>query len=106
MASSEKTGTGNGSVPVKVLYDKQAPILNMINPTESSLTVDYADFDIIGESEKGVSVTINGRLASVDDAGKFKLKIQLNMGKNDIEIIARDDAGNETKKTVSITYSL
>jgi len=106
IASSEKTGTGDGSTPVSVVYDKQAPSLKLTNPSESSLTVDYADFDIIGESEKDASVSVNGRLAVVDDDGKFKLKIQLNTGKNDIEVIARDSAGNETKTTVAITYSL
>jgi hypothetical protein len=42
----------------------------------------------------------------VDNNGGFKLKWQLNTGKNDLEIIARDTAGNETKKNISITYSL
>lgn len=106
IASSEKTGAGDGSIPIMVLYDKQAPALKLTNPSETSLTVDYADFDIVGEAEKGVSVSINGRLAAVDDMGNFKLKIQLNTGKNDIEVVARDSAGNETRKTISITYSL
>jgi hypothetical protein len=106
VASSEKTGAGDGSTPIVVVYDKQAPNLKLTNPSESSLTVDYADFDIIGESEKNASISVNGRLAVVDDEGKFKLKIQLNTGKNDVEVIARDDAGNETKSTVAITYSL
>ena len=105
IASSEKTGIGSGSNPIKVLYDKQSPVLTLTNPSESSLTVDYADFDIIGESEKDVSISVNGRLAVVDENGNFKLKIQLNMGKNDVEVIAHDSAGNETKTIVAITYS-
>ena len=42
----------------------------------------------------------------VDDNGEFKLKIQLAPGKNDIEIISKDMAGNETKKKIVITYDL
>lgn len=105
IASSEETGAGDGSIPISVVYDKQSPALKLTNPSETSLTVDYADFDIIGESEKDVSISVNGRLAVVDENGNFKLKIQLNMGKNDVEVIAHDSAGNETKTTVAITYS-
>jgi hypothetical protein len=106
IASSDEAGAGDGSNPIVVVYDIQAPKLELTNPTEKELTVDYADFDITGKTEKDVSVTINGKLATVDDDGNFKLKIQLSMGKNDLEIIVKDAAGNETKTKVSITYSL
>lgn len=106
IATSKKAGSSDGSIPVLVLFDNKAPELKLVNPTEKELTVDYADFDIIGETEKGVSVTVNGKLAVVDDEGKFKLKMQLNMGKNELEIVVRDTAGNESKTKVTITYSL
>ena len=106
IANSKNAGSSDGSIPVMVLFDNKVPVLKLINPTESELTVDYADFDIIGESEKGVSVTINGKLAVVDDNGKFKLKVQLNMGKNELEVVVKDTAGNESKTKVTITYSL
>jgi hypothetical protein len=78
----------------------------MLNPVEEKLTVDYSDFDIIGKSDKGVSVMINGKLAVVDDEGGFKLKVQLNAGKNNMEIVARSLAGNETRKTIELTYDI
>lgn len=106
IASTKETGSGSASTPLVLIYDNQPPMLNITNPSESSLEIDYADFDIIGETDKGSSVSINGKLASIDDEGKFKLRLQLATGKNDIEIISKDEAGNETKKTVSITYSL
>jgi bacillopeptidase F len=106
MASTEKTGSGEKSNPIDLVYDKTAPTLNLTNPSESSLSVDYADIDIIGNTDKGSSILINGRMAMVDNSGNFKLRWQLNTGKNDLEVIARDIAGNETKKTISITYSL
>jgi len=42
----------------------------------------------------------------VDNDGNFKLKWQLNTGKNELEIISNDLAGNQTRKKISITYSL
>lgn len=104
IASEDKLGSSELSKMIKVNLDKTAPTLSMLNPAEDSLKVDTADFDVIGQSEKGVSVNVNSRLAMVDDNGKFKIKFQLNAGKNDLEIVARDLAGNETKKKISITF--
>ena len=106
VASTEKTGSGDGSETINVVYDTLAPSLTLTNPSEDSLSVDSIDFDIVGTTDKGTSVLINGKILKVDDNGGFKEKWQLNTGKNDLEIIARDVAGNETKKTISITYSL
>lgn len=103
---NEKGVNSELSKQTKIIFDDQVPEITMINPSEESLNVDYADFDIVGKSEKGVSVLVNGHVAMVDDEGKFKLKIQLNSGKNDVEIIVRDQAGNETKKKISITYDI
>jgi len=102
LAVSEGHGTSEISSPVKILYDNKAPALVMTNPSEESISVDTIDYDIVGESEKGVSVTVNGHVAMVDNDGKFKLKIQLNSGNNDIEVIVKDLAGNETKRAIKI----
>ena len=106
IASTEKSGSGDGSETMNILYDTQAPSLTLTNPSEESLTVDYTDFDIVGITDKGSSVLINDRIVKVDDQGGFKEKWQLTTGKNDLVVIARDVAGNETKKSISITYSL
>jgi len=106
IASKEKEGQSELSKAVTIIYDDQPPSLVMSNPVEEKLTVDNADFDIVGKSDKGVSVMVNGKLAAVDDEGGFKLKVQLNAGKNNIEIVVRSPAGNETKKTIEITYDI
>lgn len=106
VAISEKGGSGETSKEAKVTFDDKPPSLSMVNPAEESLKVDSADFDVIGQSEKGVVVTVNSRLAMLDDSGKFKIKLQLNTGKNDVEIVVKDLAGNETRKKISITYDI
>lgn len=108
-AVATKTDSGVTSEKSKVLsisYDKTNPELTLTNPSEDSLTVDSADFDVIGKTEIGSSVSINGRIASVDDSGNFKLKIQLNSGNNDIEIVSTDAAGNQTTKKISIKFDI
>ena len=106
VASTKDAGKGDGSKAATVVYDKTPPKLDLTNPSEDNLTVDSADFDIIGKTDAEASVSVNNRIASVDDDGNFKLKWQLDMGKNNLEIISTDMAGNQTKKTVTITYSL
>ncbi len=106
VASTEKAGSGDGSKTIIVTFDKTSPELQLTNPSEDSLSVDSADFDIVGKTEKGCSVSINNRIATVDSEGNFKLKWQLNTGKNDLEITSTDLAGNVSKKKISITYSL
>jgi len=105
-ATKDVSGSSEVSKVVSVVFDIVPPELTMSNPSEDSLTVDFADFDITGKSEKGVSVTINGKVATVDSDGNFKLKIQLSSGKNDIEIVVKDVALNETRKKISITYDI
>lgn len=106
IASKEKEGSSELSKAVTVIYDDQPPSLTITNPAEDRLSVDVADFDIIGKSDSNVSVSINGKLAVVDDEGNFKLKVQLNTGKNSFEILVRNQAGNVTKKTIEITYDI
>lgn len=102
--TKEGKGSSELSRMVNVVYDNIAPELVMTNPIEENLKVDMAEYEVGGKSEKGVSVTVNNRLAMVDDEGSFNIRIQLNAGKNDIEIIVSDLAGNETRKKIVITY--
>lgn len=106
VAISKAGDSSEISKELTLAYDNEAPPLTMTNPSETSVKVESDDFDVVGVSEKGVSVTINGRVAMVDDAGSFKLKLQLAIGKNEVEIIVRDLAGNETKKKIEITYDI
>lgn len=106
IANSEQGGSSEPSKESKVLFNDKPPVLTMINPVEESVKVDSSDYEVVGQSTKGVSVSVNGRVAFVDDTGKFKIKLQLNTGKNDAEIIVRDLAGNETKKKVTIIYDI
>lgn len=103
---SEKGAKSDPSKSISVVYDDTAPSLNMTNPSETELKVEYADFDLVGITEKGASVMINNRVAMVDDDGNFKMKMQLSPGKNDFEVKVRDLAGNETKRNIAITYDI
>jgi hypothetical protein len=104
IATAEKGGSSEVSKTTVVIFDDKAPEFEMLNPVESELTVDSPDFDVVGKTEEGAIVTINGRMAMIDSEGKFKLKMQLNEGKNEFEVIVKDAAGNEAKKKISVTF--
>ena len=104
IARSEVNGSSEVSERMRVVLDREPPELDLTNPSETSLKVEVADFDIVGRVTRGSSVTVNGQLAMVDDQGVFKLKVQLSPGKNTFEVKARDLAGNEKSKSVEITY--
>ncbi|MBU1088976.1 hypothetical protein KKA02_03835 [Patescibacteria group bacterium] len=104
IAVSEDDKKSPVSRELLVVYDEDAPGFEMTNPTEDTLVVEEADFDVKGKTEKDASVLINGKVAMLDNDGNFKLKIQLDVGKNEIEIKVRDLAGNESKKNIVIDY--
>ena len=106
MAESKDGRTSDLSKPVVVVYDDSFPTIEMENPKEDNVSVDSVDFDVTGKTEKGVSVTVSGNVAMVDDNGFFKSKVQLNAGESEIEIIARSLAGNETRKKVKIKCNI
>ncbi len=106
IAMTENGGSSDLSKVLVVVFDNEVPDLMMLNPSEEELTVDYDDFDIVGKAESGASVLVNGRVAIVDDDGGFKIKMQLQAGENEFEVVVRDMAGNETRKKVKIIYDI
>jgi bacillopeptidase F len=106
VAISQDGVSSEPSKSIDIVLDTEPPAITMINPSEDKLSVDYADFDVAGKTDVGASVMVNGRVAMVDDQGKFKIKLQLSAGKNNMEIVASDLAGNQTKKTIEIDYDI
>lgn len=103
---SDKGGSSQETKPLEIDYDNQPPNLTLDNPATDNITIDKEYFDISGTSEKNASVTVNDQVALVDEQGKFKFRVQLSLGKNQIDLVARDAASNETKKTITITYDI
>jgi len=98
---------GNSSQKVLTVYlDTTPPNLTIVKPVMFQ-QVSKLPLIIEGITEKGAKVTINGNGADVRDDGTFSYAMQsLPEGQFAvIEVIAIDEAGNSTKKTVSVKYS-
>ncbi|PGS51130.1 Ig-like domain-containing protein, partial [Bacillus sp. AFS041924] len=108
-----KTIAELGSTPysteTRVIVDKASPVLeitspqNIANINDQVITVtgtakdDYLDY-----------VDVNGTSADIDSNGYWTVKLMSKEGENVINVVARDKAGNETAKsiTVNVKYSI
>ena len=96
---------GNKSQEGEVTYvemDNVQPELTVESPTDQATTVE-ANIEVKGKiSEPDAEVTINGRFVSVTSNGSFTTKVAVNPGENKITIRAKDRAGNETSRELTV----
>ncbi len=83
--------------------DTAPPFLRLKEPLSDKIYRE-ASVGISGETEPGASVSINGRIAAVSDDGRFQLISNLEAGQNQLDILARDAAGNETRLSREVIY--
>lgn len=88
---------------VTVTLDTVAPELSIDKPADGEKTNrETVTVEGTAKDEHLESVTVNGEEATVDDDGSYSKRILLDNGENDIEVIAKDEAGNETSETVTL----
>ncbi len=88
----------------RVFYLTKPPKLEFMD-FKDSLEVKETPYILQGTTDPLTTVTANDRLIFVDRDGNFKYNLNLNSGENKIIMIAKDKAGNETKKEIIIKYS-
>ncbi len=77
-----------------ILADRVAPQLTLM-PTQQL----GAMFIVQGRTEAGASVTVNGERVVTDADGHFRKMVEIpREGWNEIEVLATDPSGNETKR--------
>ncbi len=86
-----------------ILYSDEKPKLEISEPQDNSKT-SKSDLTIKGTTDKEITIKANQMPVIVDATGKFQTTVRLKEGENKIEITATDDAGNEEKKTLTVTY--
>jgi uncharacterized protein YfaP (DUF2135 family) len=90
------------ALPRTIVLDTVAPTLTLTKPADNA-TVDGPNVAVEGKTEAGASLTVNGNGASVSADGTFATTVPATLGSFAIDLVARDQAGNETKKTVRVT---
>jgi hypothetical protein len=100
-----RDAAGNSvSMQLSVLVDLTAPSLEVVEPVTGFRTRDFSVV-VVGITEPGAAVTVDGRPVMVDPFGKFTTSVTLKTGKNDIKVVASDGAGNSVPRTVSVTVT-
>jgi bacillopeptidase F len=90
---------------VTSVIETEGPKLSIEYPeNNSTITSSSNIIEVKGSTDESADITINGRIPIVGPNGSFKVELTLQEGNNDIEIIAHDIAGNETKQKLSVTW--
>ncbi|OIP57754.1 MAG: hypothetical protein COX79_04385 [Candidatus Levybacteria bacterium CG_4_10_14_0_2_um_filter_36_16] len=97
--------TSDFSQEQKILLIKDAPKLEISNPTDNS-TFGKADQDITisGQTDADNSVKVNEFRAIVDTSGNFSYTLTLKEGENKISVEAQNEAFKTTTKTITVFY--
>jgi bacillopeptidase F len=100
--ASNANGVTDESEQVTIVLDQSAPELAITSPTDDSKT-NKETVTVKGtvQDENLSTVEVNGQKATVKD-GAFSHRILLDNGVNEINVVAKDKAGNETSKQVTV----
>lgn len=90
--------TGERSVPSPayvLVVDRTSPSLLLTSPSEPQVA--GKSIRVAGRTEPGVTLELNGKSVTVDQAGDFEQILQLVPGSNSLLLVATDRAGNSIK---------
>lgn len=83
--------------------DRTPPFLTLLAPAEGIL-VEEPEVEVLGASEAGVKLTVNGVAVAVAADGGFVSSLTLTPGANQIVLIATDPAGNVSERRGQLRY--
>jgi hypothetical protein len=100
---------GNQSAPSAqsyIWFDNEPPVLTISQPEDGAKFYGEQEksINLQGKTEPGVSLTLNGRLIIIGSEGEFSTTYSLNEGNNQLKLVARDRAENETEKEITVSY--
>jgi uncharacterized protein YfaP (DUF2135 family) len=84
------------------------PVLSVTSPSESKQSVPFeADKIEVAGSVKGgegaPQVTVNNKKVKTDSGGSFSTSVPLDAGENRLTVVAKDSAGKEDRRELSVT---
>jgi len=87
-------------------YDKDPPELEIISPeNNASFSGEEKEVKIVGKTEAGATLKINGHLIIIDQEGNFSYSLNLSEDENLILFEAIDKAENITEKEIIVFFS-
>jgi flagellar hook assembly protein FlgD len=95
---------GNIATLDRMVHLKVGAANIQVNVAEGATVAD-PNLQLVGKVEPGSQVTVNGQPVAVSMLGDFQVVTPLNTGTNVINIEARDQAGNVTTLTRTVSYN-
>jgi LysM repeat protein len=96
-------GTRSEVRMLKVLKDTIPPYLLITAPPQDAVVRDSI-ITLVGETEQGATVLIEGDALKLGPKGGFRAFIPLSLGLNTLSVDARDNAGNVTRQKLKVTF--
>jgi hypothetical protein len=95
------------TIEKKVVFDNDPPSLIIDSPSDGASFngSEQRQVTIQGTTDSGASVTINDRIVSVEESGKYQYTLTLNGGENKFTIKSVDQAGNSVEKEFKLNFS-
>lgn len=98
--------SSEASKSYNVSYDSEAPVLTIEEPEAGKRFFDKdSPITVRGKTDPGAQLTVNSKFVFVNGEGIFSTKLPLSSGDNQLDFVCRDEAGNETKKNLSVNYT-
>jgi hypothetical protein len=89
-----------------ITFQNSPPKLDVSSPSEGdSFHKEDKSVNVRGQTDGGVTVTVNGFYAVIDEGNNFSYTLPLHDGDNQIQIVAVDNAGNKSEKSLKVNYS-
>jgi len=93
------------SEKIKVVLDQEPPPLRIDTPEEGKrFSQQNQVIEVRGQSEPEALLYFNNHLLVLDPEGKFATKFRLTKGENKLQFLARDQAGNESKRELKVFF--
>ncbi len=100
-----KDAVGNVTVEERRVFLRTQPPLLSVTNLQDQMEVSDPSFILLGKTEPGTTVWVNGRQVPVDQQGGFQATVELLKGENVIRIEALDKAGNTATLVRRLTYA-
>lgn len=106
LKATDRAGNSSSISEQLIVFDNTPPNLELSEPKSGSVFFGQNNLiKIAGKTDPATTVLVSGFWAIVDQEGKFTLPYPAQPGENNLEIIAQDAAGNQTKQNLIIYYN-
>jgi hypothetical protein len=80
------------------------PLTVTLTALADETVIDTPQVDVVGQAPADTVITINDTIVVVEASGQFSVSVPLQVGPNELDVIASDPAGNQASSKLIVTY--